>query len=164
VRTLSVALAAFLIGTASTLLVLNRMNSLPPVLAQGGDAPLGNPAIPVVPGLLEITHNHETMVGTSPILLDGLQAENSIYAGSPTMLVYGGGAYRLNHLVFGSPMNLQLVGAAANTVHLLELLGFLRDAPEPPKTQPATEKGKPFVRHIRETKIEGEFASPYDGK
>jgi hypothetical protein len=99
-------------------------------------------------------------------------ATNSRFS-SPKGIIfrYGGGAYNLNGSVIAGGVRLELIGAAANTVHLLESLGFVKTTgadtvtgvvPVPPQGVPTT--NQPIIKKTTLAKpLKGDIASQYDG-
>jgi len=80
--------------------------------------------VPKVVPLANIRVSNNLVVGneTQPPLvvkLDGIETSNDVYS-SPTgvRFEYGGGAFKLENVIVGGPIELDLVGAAANTAQL----------------------------------------------
>jgi hypothetical protein len=89
--------------------------------------------------------------------------------------VYGGGAYKLEDNTIVGPVSLELTGAAANTLALLEQFGMIAkgDPPTTPDPTPTPtpamvptpkEKNKPITRtKVVDPPLKGDMSSQYDG-
>lgn len=98
-----------------------------------GCTPLGlpnrQPQVPVLgPPLAHMTFAR----GTQP--LDGLDCDDCIFA--DTTLIYGGGAFNLKNAQFSGTTHLELNGAAANTLAMLNLVEAIMKGTVKPKVSP----------------------------
>ncbi len=131
-------------------------------------------AVPKVVPLANIRVSNNLVVGneTQPPLvvkLDGIETSNDVYS-SPTgvRFEYGGGAFKLENVIVGDPIELDLVGAAANTAQLLKDFGMLGSPPYR-AVLPPVESVKRNIPHKIKTTIDprkplsGDLASPFDG-
>lgn len=162
------------------------------VLAQGI---LIGGAVPLVPHLdasvPRVEPLHHVMVDRSAMLgvagadaryvIDGLQLSNVSFdnpLGGVT-LAYGGGAYSLSNVSISGKLNLELNGAAANTVNFLDSFGLLKTAaisrvgssvgiittvPAAPAKALELPKNKPITKKIKlASPLKGDIESQYDG-
>jgi hypothetical protein len=117
-------------------------------------------SVPRVPPLQSVSVNQVTKVG-GEYGLDGIYSTNDRFEG--VTFKYGGGAYNLSGSVIIPPVNLQLIGAAANTAQLLRVFGMLGCPAKqgPPAT---TNPNTPILEKaaLQDT-FRGNLVSPYNG-
>ena len=176
-----IAFASFLLGIACTIgaLRLSSTSAASKVQAQnffGSDLsyvprvlPLGV-SVPVVrPVPTDGLNANNTVIGSPMIALDGMYSTNNLFS-SPkgSEIVYGGGAFKVDHTLFDGLTHFVFIGAAANTVSLLDSLGLLVHSPitEPnPAALPTPQqinKPKHQTSRLRHP-LNGEISSQYDG-
>jgi hypothetical protein len=107
----------------------------------------------------------------SSISVDGLEVDGLGMHGTGAVFKYGGGAYSLNRVFVSGPVQLELIGAAANTVRFLEQFGVLPvhdpNKPifvSPPAVQPAAEPNSPIKQKLtipQKKPLRGDIASQY---
>lgn len=106
--------------------------------------------------------------GPARVRLDGFETSHNIWA-SPQGVVfeYGGGAYKLTDARISGPVTLELEGAAANTVSLLELFGVIGRPPyvvSPPASMAAptpAEQNQKITKKIRVKNFRGDMSSRF---
>jgi hypothetical protein len=163
VRNLRTALCSFLLGLICASLGNHRIapsSVFAQVNAPSTSLPR-NPYIPLVPPFgrsLQEGNSHGG--GDSLLMLDGKNSFREEFDDGTT-IVYGGGSYNMQGAVFSGRINIELIGAAANTVKFLETFGLLANSPQP--SPPAAIMNTPITKTTRTT-IRGDFVSPYDGK
>jgi hypothetical protein len=117
---LFVAIASFTAGVCAAAVVIGSGSS---TLAQNM-AIRNTPAIPVVPpGPVISLHNvaFSTIGGNDGVQqLDGLRCDGCRF--DDAVLTYGGGNFELKNVTISGTARLQLTGAAANTVALIDAL------------------------------------------
>jgi hypothetical protein len=161
-RNITTASLSFVLGAACMFLLGNHASTfVHPASAQAEllvDA--WKAAVPVVPPLNRVGASHNTQIG-GEYGLDGIETSASLFNG--VTFVYGGGAYKMDRSAIVGPVNLRLIGAAANTAQLLASLGLLGGSASAPTSPPATEPNTPRVERTAKTTIKGDFVSPYSG-
>jgi hypothetical protein len=87
--------------------------------------------------------------------VDGLNIINPVFRNG-VVLRYGGGAFNLANASMDGTQQIELIGAAANTVAFLQQTGALQP-PKPDAIAPNT----PIARKVEKRKIQNNLLSPY---
>jgi hypothetical protein len=87
--------------------------------------------------------------------VDGMNISNSVFRNG-VVLRYGGGAFSLANAYMDGTQQIELVGAAANTVAFLQQTGAL-----PPTKPDAIAPNTPITRKVEKRKIQNNLLSPY---
>jgi hypothetical protein len=160
---LKTALGSFLLGVFCASLG-GYGNILSSTSAQAKQLPPGKyPYIPIVRPLEPTTALSEgNSLDGGTVVLDGRYSFRESF--THTTLVYGGGPYNMQAAMMGD-INIELIGAAANTAQFLESFGLLNKVSSntPPPSPPAPTMNTP-IKKTTKTTIKGDFVSPYDGK
>jgi len=156
---------SFLLGLLCASLISNNSgthDSL--VFAQTTSTEHRNPYMPIVRplGAPSLFEGNES-AGREE--LDGRTSFREAFLDGST-IVYGGGPYELHGAVFQGKVNIELVGAAANTAQFLQTFGFLVKGPVVPNPSPTIpEMNTPIHKAMKpKSFIKGDFVSPYGGK
>jgi hypothetical protein len=119
-----------------------------------------NPYVPKIVPIKTLSEGEDQDGGT--FLLDGRYSHRDVLKN--ITLIYGGGSYSMEGAQLSGTTRIELIGAAANTVHFLQQFRFL---PEPPVVIPFSDPAptnKPItIGQPMRTTIHGDFVSPYDG-
>ena len=159
-RNLTTALGSFVVGALFMFLLGHHTSTvLQPVFAQTAPgAPAGDERpsrwVPEVipPGIV----SHANMRIGSLIDLDGVVSDTEVFRNAK--LRYGGGAFILKNTTVQGQIQVEFIGAAANTVTLMEWLGMVgcpAAAPQPEPINPnrppvkAASLTKPLTGDIR---------------
>lgn len=152
-RGITIAIGAFVLGIVCMFLI-DHGGASPFVFAQSSGETL-NAFVPVVPRPpRSITYGGIFENGTT-VDLDGANIASSVFRNG-VVFRYGGGAFRLVDSRIDSSTQVELVGAAANTVAFLEWM----KANVPAKPQPIV-PNKPITRTIERMVIQNTLQSPY---
>ena len=136
-RTVALAFGSFMLGAFCAFLLLGGIHTpisgqlafaQPPTFVQTDNK------IPVVPqGIIELS---KVSAGPAAMQqLDGIACKNFEF--SARELKYGGGNFAFDHCTFNGVVTVELTGAAANTMALLQILSHLR-RPSVPIPNPNT--------------------------
>ena len=133
------------------------------LVAERNSAPILPNGIPIIKSLTDFPlvktgeFSHDTAMP-----LDGLDCETCSF--EDALLVYGGGPFRLGNATFKGRVGVQLVGAAANTVALLQLIAALKQndskVPQPQSNKPIRKQAQ--VKRPPNKPIA--FGAPFIGK
>jgi hypothetical protein len=183
-RSVVLSLASFLLGALFTVAAFRLFISQPAISAQQGFSrsipivPSLTSATPIVPPLPRVLLSNNVIDTNAPpgfssgpttYILDGMVAERIAFRNRDGIkFQYGGGAFHLTDSVFDGPLEFDFVGAAANTVMLLDSLGLLAHKPlglpNPSALPTATQMNKARKQTIKLSKpLRGDIASQYDG-
>lgn len=117
------------------------------------------PTVPPMPRSLSEGNINENQI----IQIDGIHSREDTFRNMT--LVYGGGAYVLNKARFDGGVNIQLVGAAANTAQFMATFGMIGCPASVPKAPPHINPNAPRIDKVSlTTALSGDFVSPYEGK
>jgi len=147
-------LGAFVLGAVCMFCFTNHNL----VLAQ---APHGNAFTPVVPPPPRMIMDGNIIENGQTFYLDGMNVSDSIIRNS-AVIVYGGGVYNLRKVAISGDVQIQLIGAAANTANFLTTFGMIGCPAKPqiPQVNPNT----PFTKVASlDKELKGDFVSPYSG-
>ena len=136
----------------------NSVPVVPPIIA-------ANP-IPVVQPLKISLSERNAFSDAATLPLDGLISRNDSY--NNVIFEYGGGAYRLIGAKISGRVGFRFIGAAANTITLLDTLGLLvhegSASPNPSALPSPRQMNKPRKQKVILRKpLKGDIASPFDG-
>jgi hypothetical protein len=167
VRYITVAVGSFLLGIVCMFVFGNHISTVrrpASVFAQTdstGSVFDGNRFTPIVPAPPRMVDDGN-IVERQVIDLDGMTISNGIFR--DTTFVYGGGAYSLRNTTVSGNIEVDFIGAAANTVQFLKTIGLLRDSSPPSPATPSETNTPRKEKTTIKTTIKGDFVSPYDGK
>jgi hypothetical protein len=120
-----------------------------------------NPFTPIVPAPPRSFSEGNIFVNRL-VQLDGRNSHSETF--HSTTIVYGGGAYIMQGAVIDGIVNVQLIGAAANTAQFLAMLGMLGCPASSPKAPPRIDNNTPTIQKISlAAPITGDLFSPYNG-
>jgi len=162
-RTVTLAFGSFVVGALCMSLFGNHISTVRQsglAFAQMPDmGEVWQAAVPRVPPLGNSGSSHNTFLNAE-VPLDGFRSSNNVYKG--VTFVYGGGAYSLTDSTVVPPVQLKFVGAAANTLGLLNTFGMIGcpAKPQAPEVNPNT----PIINKASlEKELKGDFVAPYSG-
>ena len=158
-RNVTVALVSFALGAMFMLLLGNHTSTFSQGLVVGpSEGTLDVVGRPVVPPLTGIASVHNTFRGQN-IDVDGIEADRNVYQG--VTFIYGGGAYKLTNSAVVPPVNIHLVGAAANTAQFLETFGLIgcpTAKPQPPAVNPNAPRI--MIANLKD-ELKGDLVAPF---
>jgi hypothetical protein len=114
-----------------------------------------NPFVPVVPPPARMIDDGGIFENGITIDMDGMNISNSMFRNG-VVFKYGGGAFKLTNTFMDGTQQIELVGAAANTVAFLQQVGAIVPA-KPDNIVPNT----PITRTVERKKIQNTLLSPY---
>jgi hypothetical protein len=177
---ISLSVISFTLGVCCTVATFRLF-----VAVNNVDAQIAGPFVPIVPpissalpvpivppisGMIFADNAFESSVEPSKLMLDGLVSIGNTYKNpTGTIITYGGGAFHLENSSFVGPLTFEFIGAAANTVTLLNSLGLIvhqdRTNPNPAALPTPQRINKPVRQKVTLNKpLRGDIASQYDGK
>jgi hypothetical protein len=162
-RIAALTIASFTMGAICMFLVGTHMSIFrQPVLVFAQDVNQGWVAsVPRVPPLPDIAISHNTKRVGGELGLDGQEIRDSTFTG--VTFFYGGGAFKLINSTMAPPINLKLVGAAANTYALLSYFGEI-GCPAKAQQQPQFNPNIPILKRTDlAARLQGNFVSPFNG-
>ncbi len=157
-RKVTIALVSFALGAIFALLLGNRPSTLmSQVSAQ--EQPPRSPYIPVVPPLPRM-FAEGNVFDNQTITVDGTMSRFSKYI-NPTF-VYGGGAFYMKGVEIGGKVNIELIGAAANTASFLKMFGLYGCPVAAPPSPPVIDMDKPVTKTVSLPQpINGDVKTPF---
>lgn len=150
---LTIAFLSFIVGGVSSFMFFASFGSRASTVVQ--DVVIEG-AVPIVPPLRAGGTSGSDFRGT--FALDGINSAGDTF--NNATVKYGGGAFRLIQPKFsGGPIRLELVGAAANTLYLIQFLQAVEAGRHP---NPAIPR-KPLQKtaEIKQAVITTDLISPY---
>jgi hypothetical protein len=137
---IALAVGSFIVGACSILLLGSHtsISAQPPqsVPSQPRSTIVNiSDAIPAVPALRHIVFTKGAFTGGTQ-QLDGLECESCLF--DNVTFTYGGGAVRLVNPSISGPIRVELTGAAANTVAVIQYLQAIDANRQPAPINPRT--------------------------
>ncbi len=156
-RSLTIALASFIVGAACMFLFGNHTFALVhPVFAEEADT--GNIYVPKI-RQAGIESRYNKHGNGERFRLDGVSSTGELFEN--VTLVYGGGAFEMTNPIFRGDITVDLTDAAANAAAFLNMFGLIGC---PTNTEPLTYKTNTPIRMIHlKAPASGTFLSPYPG-
>jgi hypothetical protein len=156
-RKVTIALVSFALGAIFAVLLGNGRSAL--VSQVSAQQLPRSPYIPLVPPPPR-TFAEGNVFDNQAIIVDGTYSRFSKYI-NPTF-EYGGGAFYMKGVEIDGNVNIELIGAAANTAGFLKMFGLYGCTVVAPPTPPVIDMDKPMTKTVKLTKpLSGDLKAPF---